>query len=78
VAFGARGLNETNIPQELLQNTDNIVVLPTLLHQMVSDEYLGPASDNSGRTLYDWLQTQPYEVQREMGLSILRDLGILK
>jgi len=25
-----------------------------------------------------WLQTQPYEVQREIGLNILRKLGILK
>jgi hypothetical protein len=71
------GQNETKIPQ-LLQNTDNIVVLPTLLHEMVSDEYLGPAPDNSGRTLYNWLQTQPYEVQRETGLKILRNLNILK
>ena len=29
-------------------------------------------------TLYQWLQTQPYEVQRERGLKILRDLHILR
>ena len=28
--------------------------------------------------VYQWLQTQPYEVQREWGLKILRDLHILK
>jgi len=72
------GLNAENIPQELLQNTNNIIMLPTLLHEMVSDEYLQPAPDNSGRTLYQWLQTQPYEVQRGVGLTILWDLGILK
>ncbi len=72
------GLNAENIPQELLQSTNNIIMLPTLLHEMVSDEYLQPAPDNSGRTLYQWLQTQPYEVQRGEGLTILRDLGILK
>ncbi len=72
------GLNEDNISPQLLQNTDNIIILPTLLHEMVSDEYLQPAPDNSGRTLYQWLQTQPYDVQREVGLNILRDLGILK
>jgi len=38
---------------------------------------LQPAPDNSGNTLYQWLQTQPYEVQRQIGLEILRDLGIL-
>jgi hypothetical protein len=45
---------------------------------MVNDEYLGPAPDDSGKTLYQWLQTQPYDVQRERGLKILRDLHILK
>jgi hypothetical protein len=28
--------------------------------------------------LYQWLQTQPYDVQREMGLRILRNLHIVK
>ena len=74
------GANEDNpgIPQSQLQNTDNIIILPTLLHEMVSDEYFRRAPDGSGMTLYDWLQTQPYEVQREFGLKILRDLHILK
>lgn len=61
-----------------LQSTDNIIILPTLLHEMVSDEYLRPAPDNSGRSLYQWLQTQSYEVQREYGLEILKGMGILK
>ncbi len=29
-------------------------------------------------TLYQWLQTQPYDVQREEGLKILRKLRILQ
>jgi hypothetical protein len=72
------GANVDNIPAAQLQNTDNIVILPTLLHEMVNDEYLGPAPDGSSMTLYQWLQTQSYEVQREYGLQILRDLRILK
>jgi hypothetical protein len=72
------GANEDNIPAVQLQNTDNIIILPTLLHEMASDEYLGPAPDGSNMTLYQWLQTQPYEVQREYGLKNLRDLHILK
>jgi len=64
------------LPQ--LQSTENILVLPTLLHEIVTDEYLGPAPDDSGTTLYQWLQTQSYQVQRERGLKILRDLHILK
>ena len=32
------GLNAKKIPAELLQNTDNIVRLPTLLHEIATDE----------------------------------------
>lgn len=71
------GANAKNIPPEQLQNTENIIILPTLLHEVVSDEYLGPSPDDSTVILYEWLQTQPYEVQREVGLKILRELHIL-
>ena len=72
------GVNADTIPPEQLQNTENIIILPALLHEAVSDEYLKPAPDGSNRTLYEWLQTQPYDVQRRIGLDILRDLHILK
>ena len=72
------GLRLKKFPAELLQNTRNVLPLPTLLHEVATDEYRKPAPDGSGRTLYRWLQTQPYEVQREIGLNILRKLGILK
>jgi hypothetical protein len=72
------GANADKLPPEQLQNTENIIILPTLLHEAVTDEYLGPSPDNSNMTLYDWLQTQPYDVQRRIGLDILRDLHILK
>jgi len=67
---------DTVLPR--LQSMENIIILPTLLHEIVSDEYLKPALDGSNLTLYQWLQTQPYEVQREYGLKILRDLHILE
>jgi hypothetical protein len=79
------GTNATTIPPEQLQNTDNIVRLPTLLHEEVNIEYLKPGPDTSAKNpdgsqmnMYQWLQTQPYEVQREEGLIILRRLQILK
>lgn len=72
------GLNSVNIPAERLQNTDNIITLPTLLHEAVNAEYMKPAPDGSAMNVYRWLQTQPYDVQREYGLRILRGLNILK
>lgn len=71
------GANQ-KLPAELLQNTDNIVRLPTLLHEEVNAEYMKPAEQNPSMSMYDWLQTQPYDVQREEGLKILRKLRILK
>jgi len=71
------GANADNIAPGQLQNTENIIILPTLLHEAVSDEYFGP-SPVPNMNLYQWLQTQSYDVQREEGLRILRELHILK
>jgi hypothetical protein len=72
-----QGGANTKIPPERLQNTDNVIPLPTLLHEAVNGEY--SRSDKAkGMTMYQWLQTQPYDVQREEGLKILRRLHILK
>jgi hypothetical protein len=71
------GANPDNLSPRQLQNTDNIIRLPTLLHEAVNDEYLKPSPDLN-MNLYQWLQTQPYDVQRSVGLGILRDLHILK
>ena len=71
------GENAINIPPKQLQNTDGIIRLPTLLHEAVNAEY-SRFIDDKNMTMYDWLQTQPYDVQREEGLKILRRLHILK
>jgi hypothetical protein len=72
------GTNEDTIPSGQLHNTENVIRLPTLLHEAVNAEYLKPAPRDSSMSLYQWLQTQPYEVHREEGLRILRELHILK
>jgi len=72
------GQNATNLPAQQLQNTENIIRIPTLLHEAVNAEYQKKVADGSGRTVYEWLQTQSYEFQREYGLKILRDLHITK
>lgn len=71
------GANSDNISAELLQNTDNIIRLPTILHEAVNAAYLDSSPDPN-MNMYQWLQTQPYEVQREEGLKILRNLHIVK
>ena len=51
--------------------------MPTLLHEAVNAEYPKKSQDEN-LNMYQWLQTQPYEIQREEGLKILRRLHILK
>jgi hypothetical protein len=72
-----QGGANTKISQEQLQNTDNIIPLPTLLHEAVNAEYSSRWKDTN-MTKYEWLQTRPYDIQREEGLKILRELHILK
>jgi hypothetical protein len=68
--------NANSIPAEQVQNTDNIIRLPTILHEAVNAEY-SSSREGSSVTMYQWLQTQPYEAQRDKGLKILRKLHIL-
>jgi hypothetical protein len=72
-----QGGANNKIPAERLQNTDNVIPLPTLLHEAVNGDYSSRWKDTN-MTKYEWLQTQPYDVQREEGLKILRELHILK
>jgi hypothetical protein len=72
-----QGGANTKLPAEQLQNTDNVIPLPTLLHEAVNADY-SSQWENTNMTKYQWLQTQPYDVQREEGLKILRKLHILK
>ena len=72
-----QGGANAKIPPEQLQNTDNVIPLPTLLHEAVNAVY-SRQWKNTNMTRYEWLQTQPYDVQREEGLKILRELHILK
>jgi hypothetical protein len=71
------GANADNISPEQLQNTDNIIRLPTILHEAVNAEYL-KSSPDPNMNMYQWLQTKPYDVQREEGLKILRNLHLIK
>jgi hypothetical protein len=73
------GANATNpdISPEQLQNTDNIVRIPTILHQAINAAYC-EKKEGTNMTVYEWLQTQPYDVQYQEGLNMMRRLNILQ
>jgi hypothetical protein len=72
------GKNATNIPQELLQSGDNIVRVPTLLHEDINAAYSKNSTEVPGMTVYRWLQTQPFDVQYEEGVKIMRNLRLIQ
>jgi hypothetical protein len=72
------GENAKTFPEELLQNPNNIVRVPTLVHQEINAAYFRLSEKASKMTVYQSLQTQPFDVQYEEGVKIMRDLGIIK
>ncbi len=71
------GANADNIPAELLHSTENMVRVPRLLHEAITAEY-SLLYEGTGKTLREWLDTQPYEVQRAEGIKVMRKLGIIQ
>lgn len=72
------GANAKNIPAELLQSTRNIAEIPKLLHEEVNADYSRTSDEDETKTVREWLQTQPFEVQYKYGIETLKKLGILK
>jgi hypothetical protein len=71
------GANQDNIPPGQLQNTENIIRIPTILHEAINEAY-SKKKEGTNMTVYQWIQTQPYDVQRQEGLKILRKLHIIE
>lgn len=72
------GDNAINIPPELLHSTKNIFRVPRLLHELVNAEYAKPSVQDPTKSVREWLRTQPFDVQYEEGIKILKKLGIVK
>jgi hypothetical protein len=72
------GDNEDNIPPEQLHSTDNIIKLPTIVHEAITAEYTTPQDEYGGMTLREYLRGKPYEVQYEEGIKVLRKLSIIQ
>jgi hypothetical protein len=49
-----------------------------LLHEAINAAYSRASSEAPGMTVREWLQTKSYEFQREYGITVMRDLGIIR
>lgn len=72
------GRNAKNIPDDLLRQPDNIVRVPTLFHELINAEYSRASKVAPDMTVYQWLQTQPFDVQYEEGVKIMRKLDLIQ
>lgn len=72
------GGNASAFSAEELQSTDNIVRIPTLLHEAINSEYSKISEENENLTVRQYLRSNGFLKQRERGVDIMRHLGIIK
>lgn len=61
-----------------LQSTDNIIRLPTMLHEAINSKYYEEADDASGLTIRQLLWMKSFDEQRNEGIRIMCGLGIIQ
>ena len=61
-----------------LQSTDNIIRLPTLLHEAINSRYYEDAETAPHLSIREWLRTKSFDDQRNEGIRIMRELGIIQ
>jgi hypothetical protein len=71
------GANANAFSPQQLQNTDNIVRIPTLLHQAINSEYSVGLKETSG-SLRQQLESESFSSQYANGIKIMKELGIIK
>jgi hypothetical protein len=73
-----QGPNEGKIPSEKLNSTSNIIRIPKLLHEEITSIYSSKNALNTGNlSTREIMRSQSFEQQRELGLEILRRMGVL-
>ena len=67
----------SRVTSNLVENTDNIVRIPAILHEAINARYATKSADYGGMALRDWLKGQSVEVKRAEGIKVLREFGII-
>jgi hypothetical protein len=65
------------VSKQITETTENIVKIPRILHEAVNGRYMQAVSATNKTTLRNWLRTQPIAVQREWGIKVLKEFGII-
>jgi hypothetical protein len=61
-----------------LHNTENVIAIDEGIHQRISAYYSSKDPRfTDGQTVRQWLSGQPFQVQREFGLKVLQQYGVV-
>jgi hypothetical protein len=72
------GTNADAFATQDLQSTNNIVRIPTLLHEAINSVYSVNSAQNPDITFREQIRNEPFAQQREDGIGVMRGLGIIQ
>lgn len=68
---------KAGVAASIVESTDNIVAIPTILHEELNARYSTKLARFGGKSLREWLQGKSVAVKREWGIRMMREVGII-
>ncbi|MCY1036087.1 hypothetical protein OV207_31930 [Corallococcus sp. BB11-1] len=62
---------------EVIHTTENVIAVDARIHERMSAYFSSKQRIAGGRVVREWLREQSYEKQREFGLQVLKQLGVI-
>jgi hypothetical protein len=72
------GANLQKFGAEAIQNPTNLLRVARDVHQQISAHYSSKTIQSGTQTVREWLKGQSYEAQRDYGLKLLKEFGVIK
>ena len=70
--------NVAEFGDEALHSAENLIAVEASVHARISGFYSSKPFGYGGKTVRQWLSGQSLEKQREFGLQVLHDFGVIK
>ncbi|MCE9670833.1 hypothetical protein LY474_23785 [Myxococcus stipitatus] len=69
--------NASRFGPDALHNTENVIAIDARIHEQISAYYSSKQRVAGGRVGREWLREQSYAQQREFGLRVLKQFGVV-
>ena len=63
---------------DAIHDSENLIKVEASVHARISGFYSSKQAFAGGKTVREWLGSQSFDAQREFGLKVLRDFGVIK